>query len=154
MAEQPTAKCELYTAKDNELHEQLGHTEETPTCFLVAYWLPSRDDATKSQSRRRAITRCLPSSYFSRSEMHAKRLQEIVQGVVDKTSMEKESSLLNILMNIAQLVFATVNVYYYRKRPSNAPIQAAPILVVPIQAANAVQPSMPRARRSRNPSDD
>ena len=155
MAEHPTQKYQLYTKDDNDLLEQLGHTEKTPTCFLIVYFLPVRDDAHGiSDQKKRAITHCLPPSYFSRSEVNAKRLREIVQGVADETSMEKETSLFNILLNLAQLVIAAVSAYCLRRRPRDAPIQAAPILYAPVQGAHAARPDTPRARRSRNPSDD
>ena len=154
MSEQPTKKCQLYTKDDSELLEQLGHTEETPTCFLIVYWLPSRNDAGGISGRKRALTHCLPPSYFSRSEVNAKRLREIVQGVADETSIEKETSLFNILLNLAQLIIAAISAYCLQRRPRDAPIQAAPILYAPLQDAHAARPDTPRARRSRNPSDD
>ena len=151
MEENPGSKCQLFTDKDEDMLEKLGHTEASPVCFLVAYFMPQ---SGRGEKKKRAITRCLPHAYFARSEVRAQQLQRVVEGVADETSHEQETSYFNVFLNLCQLVFAAVNVYCYRNRPQSAPVHASPIMVTPIQATNQAQLETPRVRRSRNPSDD
>ena len=107
LEENPEKVCTL--TGDKKFLEGLGHTKDTPTCFLMVFFM--------SGSNKRGVTSCIPASYFTRVYPYARGIEEAVKGVEEETETAMETSWANVALNIFHCVMAALNLWAYRRRP-------------------------------------